>query len=427
MVAPTVTPSPPTAPLPRLRADAGDLALGALLAGAGLVHVAMAPAHLGSSTADGVGFLVVGAVQLILAVLVVARPSRFASATAGVVSAIALGAWIISRTAGLPYGAHEGVAESVAFVDGVTATLEALAVLGAGIRFARPSGLARSGQDDGGATFGVLLEGLAVGALALSIAAIASPSAREHGHGGADTAAGGGHHHGAETAADDLGYAQLVNGQMGSHEHPAAPAADTTGLTPAQTGALADQLAATAPLIAAYPTVADARAAGYRQQGPFSPGLGVHFSGPGMSYNADGDMDAEDIAGGMLIYDGIEDDSRLAGFMYMAYQEEPPEGFVGDLDQWHFHTATCIVVTPDGIDTPFGADLSGITQEMCEAEGGALIDFTGYMVHVWTVPGYESPEGLFSDLNPKITCPDGTYYTIETAEIGDADSTCLNT
>jgi hypothetical protein len=128
----------------------------------------------------------------------------------------------------------------------------------------------------------------------------------------------------------------------------------------------------------------------------------------------------------MLIYDGIEDDSRLAGFMYMAYQADPPEGFVGDLDKWHFHTSTCIVFTPDGIDTPFGADLTGITEEMCQAEGGSLIEFTGYMVHVWTVPGYESPEGLFSDLNPKITCPDGTYYTIETREIGDADTTCLN-
>lgn len=42
---------------------------------------------------------------------------------------------------------------------------------------------------------------------------------------------------------------------------------------------------------------------------------------------------------------------------------------------------------------------------------------------MWTVPGYESSLGTFSDLNPKITCPDGTYHRIPTDEIGDADTT----
>jgi hypothetical protein len=332
------------------------------------------------------------------------------------------------------------VAESVTFVDGVTALLEVAALAVAVVQLVRVSGDATPHGSGAPQSRGrIAFSAVAVSALVLAVAAIASPSAREHGHEeagahghgeeagedhGHEEEAAAGHGHG-EGAADDLGYAQLVNGQMGSHEHPDEPAASEVTLTPEESGALAEQLAATATLIEAYPTVADAKAAGYRQQGPFSPGLGVHFSGPGATYNSDGDMDAEDIAGGMLIYDGIEDDARLAGFMYMAYQGEPPEGFVGDLDTWHFHTATCIVVTPDGIDTPFGADLTGITEEMCADKGGALIDFTGYMVHVWTVPGYESPEGVFSDLNPKITCPDGTYYTIETAEIGDADTTCL--
>ena len=263
-------------------------------------------------------------------------------------------------------------------------------------------------------------------ALVATLAAVASPSAREHGgsghgHGVADGETASGHGH---EPVDDLGYSALVNGEMGHDHGPAGePAAEAT-LSPEESGALAAQLAATAPLVAAYPTIADAKAAGYTQSGPFSPGLGIHYSPPGMTFNGDGDMDPEDLASGMLIYDGIDDDAPLAGFMFMAYQEEPPEGFVGDLDLWHSHSAVCIVSTPDGIETPFGADLDGITQEMCEAEGGSLLDFTGYMVHVWTVPGYESPEGVFSDLNPRLTCPDGTYYKIETRDIGSADTTC---
>ena len=120
----------------------------------------------------------------------------------------------------------------------------------------------------------------------------------------------------------------------------------------------------------------------------------------------------------------MTDDAPLAGFMYNAYGGTEPEGFPGTLDRWHFHTSVCIVYTPDCIRTPFGADLTGVTDEMCEAEGGTMLDFTGYMVHVWTVPGYESPLGTFSDLNPAITCEDGTYYTIPIAEAGTAPTMC---
>ena len=192
-------------------------------------------------------------------------------------------------------------------------------------------------------------------------------------------------------------------------------------------GELAGQLALTAPLVEKYPTLAQAKAAGYWQAGPFSPGLGVHFNPPGMAgLNTDGVMDAADIANPMLIFAGITDDSPLAGFMYMAYTDSDPQGFAGPFDEWHYHTDVCIVYGPNGIDTPFGADGTGVTEEMCAERGGNLMDFTGYMVHVWTVPGYESPEGTFSALNKKLTCTDGTYYKVPLSEIGDSDTTCSN-
>jgi hypothetical protein len=407
-------------PSERGRAEV-DQALAAALAGAGLIHVAMAPSHLGDDAVLGAGFLTFGVLQLALAIVVVVRPGRLAWAAAAGVSAVAIAAWGVSRTVGLPFGAHEGVAEPIAFVDGVAAALGVAALAMAVARIVSPAPRAEA------RALPAFARAATVVALVATLSAVASPSAREHGgggdgHGAADGEVAGGHGH---EPADDLGYSALANGEMASHGHGAEgePAAEAT-LSPEERGALATQLAATAPLVAAYPTIADAKAAGYTQAGPFSPGLGIHYSPPGTAFNADGDMDAEDLAGGMLIYDGIEDDAPLAGFMYMAYQEEPPEGFVGDLDMWHSHSAVCIVSTPDGIETPFGADLEGITQEMCEAEGGSLIDFTGYMVHVWTVPGYESPEGVFSDLNPTLTCPDGTYYKIETRDIGSADTTC---
>ncbi len=59
-----------------------------------------------------------------------------------------------------------------------------------------------------------------------------------------------------------------------------------------------------------------------------------------------------------LIYDGIEPDSKLAGFMYNIFSVDTvnlPEGFVGPNDHWHYHTNVCIVSRPSGgIDAPSG-------------------------------------------------------------------------
>jgi hypothetical protein len=73
-----------------------------------------------------------------------------------------------------------------------------------------------------------------------------------------------------------------------------------------------------------------------------------------------------------------------------------------------------------------GAD-ADVTREMCDQyEGSSFMEVTGYMVHVWTVPGYESARGTFSEINPAITCPDGTYYRIPLEKIGYKTTTCKN-
>lgn len=411
-------PSQPASPVddsPAGTGDGGHPGLAALVAGAGVIHLAMVPSHLDASAADGVGFFVAGWLQLGLAALLAVRAGAWALRATVVVNLVLIAAWVVSRTAGLPVGAHAGEAEDASLVDGLCVTLEVAAVAVAAVLLLRPA-LAPLRAPTVAFAGGLV-------ALVLVTAALASPSARDH--------ADAGHGHGA---ADDLGFAALQNGQMGDHEHAegeAAGAGDGSPaageLTPEEAGDLAGQLALTASLVEDYPTIAEAREAGYRQAGPFSPGLGTHYSrfseGTG---NPDGVMDPADIAEPILIFDGLEDDARLAGFMYMAYQETEPEGFAGPLDRWHYHTAVCLVQTPDGIETPFGADLTGVTEEMCNDAGGELLEFTGYMVHVWTVPGYESELGTFSDLNPRLTCPDGTYHAVPVSEAAGRDSMCEN-
>src|SRR5262245_34504231 len=407
---------------------AGDgLSLGArwlvaaCLAGAAVIHAAMVPAHLGESAVEGWGFVASAWAQLLLAVLVVVRPSRGVRIGVVAVNAALVAVWAVSRLFGLPFGAHAGHAESVTVVDGVCVALEVTAVvIVAGTVAWRPTRwLARVGAP-------AAMAG-AVGAVLLASAAVASPAARDHAagshgghaHGDAATPAAGGHDH--QAMLDALGFAALSNGHQ--HEH-----GQDAPLTAKERVTLARQLAATTPLIERYPTLGAAEAAGWHRSGPFSPGLGTHYQGPTFVPNADGRMDPADLATPLLIFDGVTPDAPLAGFMYLAYGTKgEPAGFAGPNDHWHYHEKICIVARPGGgIDTPFGADAEGVTAPMCTKVGGTFLPFSGYMVHVWNVPGYESPDGMFTELNPKITCPDGTYHTIRTQDIGTRASTCLH-
>jgi hypothetical protein len=188
------------------------------------------------------------------------------------------------------------------------------------------------------------------------------------------------------------------------------------------------QLANTAVLIEKYPTVAAAEADGFYRQGPFSPGLGAHYMSSTTALNFDGTLEGDDFLHPTLIFDGITPQSKLAGFMYMIESFDTvnaPEGFAGPNDHWHYHTNVCIVPRAGGgVDAPLGADTSA-PKELCDKyEGGTLIANTGYMMHVWTVPGYESAQGTFSNVNPAITCPDGTYYVIPLDQIGNRSNVC---
>lgn len=404
----------------------GRVLLAALAGAAGVVHLAMVPSHMDASTAEGLAFAAAGWTQVVSALLLVARPTRAVLRFVTASTTVFLGAWVVSRTLGLPFGEHPGHPADAEFVDSATVGIEAaLLVLAGGLltRPARapepPASAPRRPAPLAGTLVGVVAP-LAV--VALATAALASPSARDHAagsHGDHSDAAAAGHGHGVGTAAaaDDKGLSKLENG----HQH----GSGEVKLDPATQAALTQQLNQTRALIAKYPTIAAAEAAGYRRAGPFSPGLGTHYIGLGNRDMADDVLQGVD--GPMfpsLIYDGTDPDSPIAGFMYLSLKAgQPPEGFVGPNDHWHYHTNTCVVYRNGVIEAPLGADRN-VTLDQCRAVGGRLIPVTTYMIHVWTVPGYESPRGVFSEVNPKLTCPDGTYYTVPASKIGFRLNAC---
>jgi hypothetical protein len=150
-------------------------AVAGLSTGAAVVHFAMVPVHAANGWQDPFAFAAAGWFQLATAAAILAdRASTrlYQAVVAANVAFVAVWAW--SRTAGLPWGEHKGVAESVAAIDLATVVLEVLAVLLAVRILLAP---ARRGRSP-------LLPALAgVAALGLATTVITSPDAANHSHG----------------------------------------------------------------------------------------------------------------------------------------------------------------------------------------------------------------------------------------------------
>jgi hypothetical protein len=224
----------------------------------------------------------------------------------------------------------------------------------------------------------------------------------------------GGHHGGEDPGTDDKGWSELHNGHQDDH--------GSVPLDAATQAELDRQLAVTQQVVARFPNAAAAQAAGYHRAGPFSPGLGTHYLPPGNGLGpapaTEAPMTDEQILNPVLIFRGNEPTDPIVGLMYMVIGPEVvPEGFAGSNDHWHQHTNVCIA------EIPLGADREN-TAEQCAAVGGNLVPVTGHMLHVWTVPGWENPDGVFAELTPRITCADGTYWKVPEDYVGATLSWC---
>src|SRR5439155_9705170 len=192
---------------------------------------------------------------------------------------------------------------------------------------------------------------------------------------------------------DDKGWSKIENGM----QHNMAPDVPLAKLPPATRVELLRQLALTLDVVKKYPTVKDAEAAGYHRAGPFLPGLGTHYVG-GRTNRSGTLTDDEILHPSTIIYDGMRSDSPIAGFMYMSGASAPnakePDGFAGPNDHWHYHTGICLVAGPNRTQEALGFDGS-ITQTGCSERKGNWVAATNYLLHVWTVPGYSDPLGVF--------------------------------
>lgn len=215
----------------------------------------------------------------------------------------------------------------------------------------------------------------------------------------------------AGAVGDDEGFSALSNG----HHH----AIVSHDLDPVTQTELDRQLSLTREAAATYPTLGAAVAAGYRPAGSYGPGSGIHYiGGTGGQQSADGSLtDDALLHPGTLLYDGTGPDAKLSGLMYSVNTAIEPVGFVGTNDVWHDHEGLCIIQSAAGIKTALSDEKDMVVKERkCPTVGGRYVKQTGWMMHVWTAPGYDNPQGVFAEENPLLACSDGTYYVATVTE-----------
>ena len=190
------------------------------------------------------------------------------------------------------------------------------------------------------------------------------------------------------TAADDP--SATTTTAPGTHSHGTATAEQP--LTRSERKELSAQLLQARSAADRYPTVADALAGGYTMVTGYVPLIGAHYIKWSLM---DGNFDVNQPE--MLLYDGTDADSSIVGLSYYVFSDTEPSPFVGPNDHWHQHIGLCI---KDGVVV--GGEST--TPEECARRGGAkAMTSNGWMVHAWVVPGWESPQGVFSPEHPGLT------------------------
>ncbi len=114
------------------------LVMAALSAGAGIIHLAMIAPHSQDSSMDGLTMAASGWFQIAIAFAILLRPRRWLLVANIVANAVFLGIWAVSRTSGVPWGSHAGVAEAATAVDQLCAAFEVLMIVGSAALLARP-------------------------------------------------------------------------------------------------------------------------------------------------------------------------------------------------------------------------------------------------------------------------------------------------
>ncbi|HKY16202.1 MAG TPA: hypothetical protein VJM33_14845 [Microthrixaceae bacterium] len=358
------------------RPNRTSVAIAALMsAGAGLVHAAAAGTHSSDRTLM-ILFSAMAVAQVGWAALAQARPTRGVLTLGVAVNGVAVAAWVLSRTTGLPWPESLQEVEAVGRQDLLAAVLGGLAVFGAMLAM-RPVRDA-AGTPARAATTPVVLAGV----LALGLAFPGMVSQHSHGddhaHGAGEGEAAAGHDH-DEAAADDHGHDEAAGADHhddAAHDDSPMISVDDERLTKAQRKAAKELISTTTAGMARFTDTASVEAAGYHSIGDSLTGY-EHF----INYEnmRDGvEMDPNKIES--IVFKVAPDRTKqLASAMYILSSgktmADVPD-IAGALTTWHDHQNLCW----NDQGKVAGLLING------QCRPGGTFKATAPMLHVWMIP-----------------------------------------
>ncbi|MBA2276048.1 MAG: hypothetical protein H0W00_05025 [Chloroflexi bacterium] len=109
------------------------LPVATLSLGVGMIHAAVVTDHFSEGTVTGLFFVVVAVFQLGWGVMFALRPQHGLAALGLSFNILVIGAWVVTRTVGLPFGAHPGIPEPMATPDLLATLMELVIVAGTAV------------------------------------------------------------------------------------------------------------------------------------------------------------------------------------------------------------------------------------------------------------------------------------------------------
>ena len=142
-----------------------------------------------------------------------------------------------------------------------------------------------------------------------------------------------------------------------------------------------------------FPTLADARAAGWIMVGGYVTGAGQMLMDP--NGNSRDQLFDPAVPQGLLYASSI-DTAPIVGLQYNAWTSDgsTPVGFIGQDMLWHMHTGTCEITESFAI--PYDESVTG---KACSNVNGTLTNTVSWMLRAWVVPGWENPQGTLTHDN----------------------------
>jgi hypothetical protein len=341
---------------------------GALVTAVGALLLIVAPGRSDDWFAEGLMLAIVGVVLIADGLsLVVSTHRTVLFVAAGLLTVVA--AWlVITRTTGYPFGPWSSVTpqmgtyEVLVLVLSIISLTLAIATLAVGTEHLGTPGI----RFDTIAPFAIILvvlPGLSVSKWADNAAHIL----------------GSGHTH-SQTMPS-------------SSDIPGMDHSTMSMMTVEERLQFGEQLVIAREAALEFPTLADARAAGWILVGGYVSSAGQMLMDP--TSNSQEQVFDPAVPQGLL-YESSNDSAPIVGVQYNAWTSDGsnPVGFIGHDMMWHLHTGTCEI--SDSFSVVYDEAVTGTA---CSQVKGTLTNSVSWMVRAWVVPGWESSQGPLSHEN----------------------------